>query len=114
MPYKDPEKQREAQRRYEREYRNQISQAQRDRREHKKKFIQDFKKNKPCADCKIKYPPYVMDFDHIRGEKVQNLSRMHRTHSLEAIKKEFAKCEIVCSNCHRHRTWKRFKTGYVA
>lgn len=26
-------------------------------------------KSQPCADCGVRYPPYVMDFDHVRGPK---------------------------------------------
>jgi hypothetical protein len=48
-----------------------------------------------------------MDFDHRQGEaKVINLanaSRMTRSKILE----EIAKCDVVCSNCHRERTYLR-------
>jgi hypothetical protein len=64
-------------------------------------------KTKPCADCGVQYPYYVMDFDHRRGEiKVINLanaSRMTRPKILE----EISKCDVVCSNCHRERTYQR-------
>jgi hypothetical protein len=30
-----------------------------------------------------------------------------RLYSREAILKEVAKCELVCSNCHRNRTYER-------
>src|SRR5690349_12006022 len=58
-------------------------------------------KNKPCMDCGKFYPPYVMDFDHVRGEKKFDLSRL----SGKAVTlKEITKCELVCANCHRIRT----------
>ena len=64
-------------------------------------------KARPCADCGTQYPYYVMDFDHRKGEtKVINLanaSRMTRPKILE----EIAKCDVVCSNCHRERTYQR-------
>jgi hypothetical protein len=64
-------------------------------------------KSKPCADCGVQYPYYVMDFDHRQSEtKVINLanaSRMTRPKILE----EIAKCDVVCSNCHRERTYQR-------
>ena len=59
-------------------------------------------KSKPCVDCGIKYPYYVMDFDHVKGEKVGNIGSMKS--SLLQAKLEIAKCEVVCSNCHRERT----------
>lgn len=61
-------------------------------------------KLQPCADCGGIFPPWVMDFDHVRGEKLFNLS-----HSLKIgvarMLAEAAKCDLVCANCHRQRTW---------
>lgn len=62
-------------------------------------------KDVPCADCGKRYPPYVMDFDHVRGEKVANLSKMVTNSSESAIRAEIAKCDVVCANCHRKRTF---------
>lgn len=63
-------------------------------------------KSKPCADCKKPYPYYVMDFDHCRGMKVKEVSKFSKSgRSLETLKKEIAKCDVVCANCHRKRTW---------
>lgn len=65
-------------------------------------------KNVPCTDCGVKYPPYVMDFDHIDGqEKSDNVSVLIRKGSRSAVMDEIAKCEVVCSNCHRIRTHNR-------
>jgi len=65
-------------------------------------------KSVPCTDCKVTYPPYVMDLDHVRGEKVADLCDMvRRCFAVEAIVAEIAKCEPVCSNCHRERTHQR-------
>ena len=64
-------------------------------------------KNKSCADCRKKYPAYVMDFDHLdRSAKTKDVSYMFtRNWSLDKIKLEVEKCEVVCSNCHRIRTY---------
>lgn len=65
-------------------------------------------KSKPCADCGIQYPPYVMDFDHLpQYEKSFSIGALARSRSLEAITEEATKCEVVCSNCHRERTHQR-------
>ena len=68
--------------------------------------IRKIKEASPCTDCGFKYPYYVMDFDHIpdRGEKLKVMSR--RT-SLAIQLAEIDKCELVCSNCHRKRTFER-------
>ncbi len=65
-------------------------------------------KDIPCMDCGVRYPFYVMDFDHRdRHAKILNLSAMvKRNWSLEKIKNEVNKCDIVCANCHRIRTYK--------
>ena len=67
-------------------------------------------KKKPCADCKLTWPTYVLDFDHRDGKiKIGNVAQMVYTHGLKAIIAEIAKCDLVCSNCHRIRTHQRKK-----
>lgn len=67
-------------------------------------------KSGPCSDCGESYPFYVMDMDHVRGDKVSDLCDMvRRCFALDAIRDEIAKCEPVCSNCHRIRTFKRIQ-----
>jgi len=45
---------------------------------------------------------------HINGEKESNISIMSSSgYSIETLKEEISKCEIVCSNCHRLRTFNR-------
>lgn len=62
-------------------------------------------KNVPCADCGGRFPKVCMDFDHVRGEKVNSISRMiHMGYSWKEVIAETEKCEVVCSNCHRIRT----------
>jgi hypothetical protein len=62
-------------------------------------------KDVPCMDCGNTFPPYVMDFDH-RGDKVDNVSRLSNNRvSIARIMEEIAKCDIVCANCHRIRTY---------
>lgn len=75
-------------------------------RQNRKEKLNELKSG-PCMDCNIKYPPYVMDWDHVSGEKVERVSRMVRGWSWQAVLNEIAKCELVCSNCHRIRTWNR-------
>jgi hypothetical protein len=102
MAYKDPEKQREAHRRWSKA--NPEWWAER-----KARNIQIVReaKNKPCADCGVPYPFYVMDFDH-RENKSFNLSMVAKRHYSEArLLEEIAKCDVVCANCHRERTAKR-------
>ena len=75
------------------------------RQAERQEFLNNIK-GVPCKDCGGIFPPYVMDFDHINDDKAGNLSAM-KTYHIDKILAEIAKCEIVCSNCHRIRTYKR-------
>ncbi len=69
--------------------------------------IAKLKSETPCTDCKKKYPYYVMEFDHVRGEKIGNVADLSHTRNWKQVSAEIEKCEIVCANCHRERTWSR-------
>ena len=75
-------------------------------------FVKSLKETTPCIDCRCFYPSYVMDFDHLRDKKHNISEFVGRATSLSKIKEEIAKCELVCSNCHRIRTYSKlgFKT----
>lgn len=65
-------------------------------------------KKVPCIDCKMSYPHYVMDFDHLPGStKVANVTRLLASGSISRFLAEIEKCEVVCANCHRERTYQR-------
>lgn len=66
-------------------------------------------KSEPCLDCKVGYPPYVMDFDHRDpSTKYKGISEMVGTgYKLDRILEEIEKCDLICSNCHRIRTYNR-------
>lgn len=75
------------------------------RKEHSEK-IRDIKDNVPCTDCGVPYPHYVLEFDHL-SNKVANVSDMAGKFGWDKIQEEINKCEIVCSNCHKERTYNR-------
>lgn len=75
-----------------------------ERKKKLREYIQSLKK-KPCVDCGVEYPYYVMQFDHLEGyTKEVGLARVP---SKAKIDKEVLKCEVVCANCHAERTHKR-------
>jgi len=90
MPYKDPEVQKA---------------KKKEIRMRRMEFVKRLKE-RPCADCGIQYPWYVMQFDHV-GEKEFNLSDRKQGLSEAKLLAEIAKCEIVCANCHAERTYQR-------
>jgi hypothetical protein len=96
---------------YRRKYnrKNRHKKALRDttRRAEVKAYIDKIKTATPCADCRKKFPPVCMDFDHVEA-KVRTVSGLvSGAYRLELVKEEIARCELVCANCHRIRTAKR-------
>lgn len=90
-------------------------QRQKDSRNYIVRYIQDVKQKSPCADCGENYPYWVMDFDHVRGEKKFNIGSYKAVvASLSMVKEEIKKCDLVCSNCHRNRTHSRMITKGTA
>jgi hypothetical protein len=62
----------------------------------------------PCLDCRRRFPFYVMQFDHRDGTKKRyTVSQMISRAGTKTILAEVAKCDIVCANCHRDRTYRR-------
>lgn len=64
-------------------------------------------KSEPCSDCWQKFDPVCMDFDHVRGDKKYGIASIWRDRDIEKVKDELSKCDLVCSNCHRIRTYSR-------
>lgn len=63
-------------------------------------------KDKPCADCGVKYPPFVMDFHHIDPkQKSFSIGRGRFREGRKKILDEIAKCILLCANCHRIREY---------
>lgn len=60
----------------------------------------------PCVDCG-EADARCLDFDHVRGKKHCDVSRMFGNYGWEMIEKEIGKCEVRCANCHRKRTAER-------
>ena len=79
------------------------------RRDEVTAYVRDLKSSTPCADCEVQYHFAVMQFDHL-GDKKADIAKVVRIWSLDQIKAEIAKCEIVCANCHQMRTWNRLQS----
>ena len=70
-----------------------------------------------CMDCglKVTRDNYIcFDFDH-RDPSLKSfaISAKRKDVSKALLEAEFAKCDLVCANCHRLRTHKQFKTGVL-
>jgi transposase len=74
-----------------------------------KRKIWDIKEESGCVDCKEKYPHYMLDFDHLpEFQKIDSPTQMIHKYSWEKAVEEMSKCDIVCANCHKIRTWNRY------
>ena len=72
-----------------------------------KQFVRKAK-DVPCADCGVKYPYYVMQFDHVDPNKNFDIASVRRRLlSIAVVAAEIARCEVVCANCHAERTHRR-------
>lgn len=107
MPYKDPAKQKAAQAAHYVSNKGRYAERSRQARIRRREKLYELKRV-PCADCKIQYPPYVMQFDHLGIEtKVGHLADLVSTAAWKDVLAEVAKCEVVCANCHAERTHSR-------
>lgn len=110
MPSIDPQKNREYVRRHYQRHREKYYERNRRIKDQKIAFIREAK-NVPCMDCGVRYPFFVMDFDHRDGdEKLSAVARMANV-GWAKVKAEILKCDVVCANCHRVRTQMRRSGG---
>lgn len=82
--------------------------VERNREDQRKRaaFIADLKIQSGCVDCGYKDHHAALDFDHVVGEKSFSISHNKMT-TMKKLLDEITKCEVVCANCHRIRTFNR-------
>lgn len=72
-----------------------------------RKWVADYKLERACKKCGYskethpEFSTYALEFHHTRDDKEFAVSLgTGRGYSLDRIKKEIAKCVILCSRCH--------------
>lgn len=85
-------------------YTEKLRKQSKERNQKVKKFLADYKIKLGCKDCGYKKHHSALDFDHVKDNKVFNVCFAK---SITQAIKEIKKCEVVCSNCHRVRTYNR-------
>ena len=102
MPIKDIQKRREYRRKWY-ALNKKSEQAHVNRR--KKEITNWFKKYKESLHCLMcgETHPATLDFHHKnRTDKEFGINtRVHSGYSIDKIKQEIEKCEVLCANCHR-------------
>lgn len=73
------------------------------------RHLWELKESSGCIDCGEKYPHYMLEFDHLpEHEKLDSPMDIARNYNMQKALDEVAKCDIVCANCHKIRTWQRY------
>lgn len=78
------------------------------KRELTRAYVYEYLTTHPCADCGAD-DWRVLEFDHVRGEKWKNICDI-MAQPLQVVIDEIAKCDSVCANCHKIRTFNRAGT----
>ena len=67
-----------------------------------------------CVDCGYS-DIRALDFDHVRGVKLADVSSMiRRGNGIAMVRAEIAKCEVRCRNCHAIATMERLGNSWHA
>lgn len=108
MPYKDPERQKEASRAASLRYYSRNKEACKARSAAgkflRKKLINELKDN-PCMDCERSFPAVCMHFHH-RDPSTKEFEIGDKFQcAIERLMKEIEKCDLICANCHAIREW---------
>lgn len=76
------------------------------RNKHKKEIIKYLGEILTKAKCELcnNSDFYCLEFDHFKDKKNNISTLLSNKYTLNTIKKEIAKCRILCSNCHRKFT----------
>lgn len=69
-------------------------------------WLDAYKLERGCQDCGYSVDPRALDLDHRNpATKVGNVSRLLRFAPWPVVLEELAKCDVLCANCHRVKTF---------
>jgi len=113
MPFKNREKKNAYRRKWYAENSKSEKEHVARRRKEIKKWLNDYRSNLNCSKCNEDHPA-TLDFHH-KNPKEKEFQVTHLAHygySIDRIKKEIAKCMVLCSNCHRKLHFNQNKKPY--
>jgi hypothetical protein len=85
-----------------------LNNKQNERRRKRTQWLEEFKKSLKCQICQND-DFRVLEFDHL-NDKVFNVGDAACFGlSVETIKNEIKKCQVLCANCHRIKTYEERK-----
>jgi transcription elongation factor Elf1 len=102
MPFKDPKRKLQYSRELYHKQRTLAVQRVSKRKKKLKGWLDNYKQTLKCSLCGENHPATI-DFHHKYGkEKDVTISYLiGNGYSIERVKQELEKCQILCSNCHR-------------
>lgn len=77
-------------------------------RQHVRSVVNSWKESKGCSACGFMGKHYQLDLDHIDPATKfgkQNHRAYEPNWKLDRVWNEIAKCQILCANCHREKTF---------
>lgn len=74
----------------------------------KREWLQQYKERAGCCDCGANLPHYVLEFDHREGRTIGiSIAAFSCCSGWDKLRYEVSKCDVVCANCHKIRSWTR-------
>lgn len=106
MPYKDNEKRKELQRAwYQRNKEHHAAKAKEHRNE-VQTWLRTYKSSLKCERCGEDHPACLQFHHSDPSTKDSSVREAVRNNcSIEKLKEEIAKCEVLCANCHFKEHW---------
>ena len=68
-----------------------------------KEYVWNYLLTHPCSECG-ESNPVVLEFHHVGGKDRAISELVGRGATLEKIKEELSRCQVLCANCHRKVT----------
>ena len=70
-------------------------------------WLSEYRLKQGCVDCGYRDHVAALDFDHNGAEKSFSIMRDGVNRSWNNLMVEVEKCDVVCANCHRIRTYNK-------
>jgi hypothetical protein len=101
MPYKDPERQKQAQHESYMRRRGAMVEKTRQERIKRRRVVHAYKLEHGCARCGYNKCASAIDAHHCGEKNFTIADAVKDGRNIDLIVAELEKCELVCANCHR-------------
>ena len=113
MPFKDEQKDRDYKAEHYQKRKKQYQEATARKRKRNREYVDKIFEHGECTKCGEDHPG-CLDFHHVdESLKEFPINIGIRDKGLETLKKEIAKCVLLCSNCHRKLHYEEQTGPYI-